>query len=286
MKGFDYVIPSDLKEAYSIVKAHGEKARYIAGGTDILVRLKQGAIRLECLVSLRRLSELKGINLEDRALRIGGVTTFRELVGSHLVQKELPVLVEASKVLANPQVRNVATLSGNLCNGAPSADSAPPLMVLETTLLLVGEKGERRVPIGEFFTGPGQTVKAHEEILKEVSVRLPSNGEQVHFMKFGRTSQDIAIVNGAICMAVEKDEVKSVRIALGAVAPTPIRLMRVEERLLGNRLSKALLDEVQGLAEKEVSPISDVRASMEYRRHLSGVVVRRLIQKATGKMDL
>lgn len=286
MKRFDYVIPTDLKEAYAIVKAHGERARYIAGGTDILVRLKQGAVGPECLVSLRRLSELKGISLEDRTLRIGGITTFRELIGSDLVQRELPVLAEASKVLANPQVRNVATLSGNLCNAAPSADSAPPLMVLETTLLLVGEKGERRVPIGEFFIGPGQTLKAHEEILKEVSVKLPSDGEQVYFMKFGRTSQDIAIVNGAICMALEKDEVKSVRIALGAVAPTPIRLIRVEERLLGNRLSKALLDEVQGLAEKEVSPISDVRASMEYRRHLSGVMVKRLIQKVTGKMDL
>lgn len=286
MKRFDYVIPKDLKEAISILKAHGERARYIAGGTDILVRLKQGFIGLDCLVSLRRLPELKGISLEDRTLKIGGLTTFREIVGSELLQRELPVLVEASKVLANPQIRNVATLSGNLCNAAPSADSAPPLMVLETTLVLVGEGSERRVPIGDFFLGPGQTSKAHEEILKEVSIKLPSDGEQVHFMKIGRTSQDIAIVNGAICMALEKDEIKLVRIVLGAVAPTPLRLRKVEERLLGNKITKGLLDEAQALAEKEVSPISDVRASEEYRRHLSGVVTRRLIQKASGKMDL
>ncbi len=286
MNRFDYIIPKDLEEAISLVKGYGLEARYVAGGTDLLVRLKQRALRVNYLVSLRRIGELKGISRENGSVRIGGMTTFREILRSEIVQSHLPVLIEASKVLANPQVRNVATISGNICNAAPSADSLPPLMVLGATLTLRGPEGDRTIPLEDFFEGPGKTRKANDEVLLGLSVRMPDQETRFSFQKIGRVSQDIAIVNGAIAISLEKEEVRSVRLVLGAVAPVPLRLRGVEERLTGQRLTGHLLDEAQKMAEKEVQPISDVRASEEYRRHLSGVVVRRLIEKASGIEDL
>lgn len=282
MKRFDYIIPKDLKEAISCVKGLGERAKYIAGGTDILVRLKQRAVDLDCLVSLRRLPELHGISLNSQGIVIGGATPIRHLLGSEIIQRHVPVLIEALRVLANPQVRNVASLSGNICNAAPSADSVPPLMALETTLHLEGDRGRRTVALEDFFLGPGQTQRQNEEVLTQISIKLPSKDQRFAFEKIGRVSQDIAIVNGAICLSMEKGEIRDVKIVLGAVAPTPLRLVRLEERLRGERLSSTLIHEIQKMAEREVRPISDVRASEEYRRHISGIVVKRLIERAAG----
>jgi carbon-monoxide dehydrogenase medium subunit len=286
MNRFEYVMPATIKEAIEAISAYGEGARYIAGGTDVLVRVKAG-LKVDCLVSLRRVKELKGIALGNGGgtFSMGGGTTFREILKSDLLRENLPALWEASKVLANPQVRNVATIAGNISNAAPSADSVPPLMVLDTFLVLEGPSGTRTMPIQEFFLGPGATKKDPREVLKEIRVRVPGPDTRTSFIKIGRVSQDIAIANGAISLDMDRGTVKDVRICLGAVAPTPLRLHAIEERLRGNEITETLLKEVQRMAEKEVSPISDVRASEDYRRHLSGVIVKRLILMAQGQKE-
>jgi len=282
MKRFDYLMPSSIKEAIEAHLQYGNRAKFISGGTDVLVKMKQKALDVDCLISLRRIPELKGIEANGNSIRIGAMTTFREIIGSSLIKERLPALWKASSVLANPQIRNVATIGGNISNAAPSADSVPPLMVLDTKLIIQTSNGLREEVLEDFFLGPGSTKLKEGEVLKEIVVKLPSLECKTFFIKIGRVSQDIAVVNGAIAMETEGDEVKKVRCVLGAVAPTPLRLKGVEEKLLGQKITPDLIKEVQHLAEAEVRPITDVRASMEYRRHLSGVIVKRLIEMAIG----
>ncbi len=273
---YEYLIATSLDEAFAFFKAYGERARYIAGGTDIIVRLKQRALDLDCLVSLRRIPDLSHIR-DGEYIRIGGLCTFRELLDSEVVKRELPSLSAAASVLANPQVRNVATIGGNLCNAAPSADSVPPLMALDAKVVLRGPEGKREVNLEDFFIGPGKTAKESYEILEEIIVRPPGSSWKTSFLKMGRVKQDIAVVNVGVALALEGSWVKEARIVAGAVGPTPLRLYKAEERLKGNEVNQGLLSEVQEIVEKEVRPISDVRASLEYRRHLSGVLVKRAI---------
>jgi len=282
MKRFDYLMPTNIKEAIEAQLQYGERAKFISGGTDVLVRLKQRALDVDCLVSLRRIPELKGIEANGNTIRIGAMSTFRELIQSQLIKEQLPGLWKAARVLANPQIRNVATIGGNISNAAPSADSVPPLMVLNTNLLIHTPNGLREEALEDFFLGPGKTRLKEGEVLKEIVVNLPPVNCKTFFVKVGRVSQDIAVVNGAMAIELEGDQVKTVKCVLGAVAPTPLRLKGVEQRLLGQKIDPHLLRDVQQLAEEEVRPISDVRASAEYRRHLSGVIVRRLIEMATG----
>ncbi|MBW1869374.1 MAG: FAD binding domain-containing protein [Deltaproteobacteria bacterium] len=164
MQKFDYYQPESLKEAYGLMEKHGGSARYIAGGTDIIWRIKQGVIEADALISLRGIESLVGVSLNG-GLTLGSMALFRDIERNSAIISGYPSLAQAVSVLANPQVRNVATVGGNLCNGAPSADCAPPLMVLEAELTLEGPGGKREVPIGDFFTGPGQTCMDKTEVL-------------------------------------------------------------------------------------------------------------------------
>ncbi|HUU80503.1 MAG TPA: FAD binding domain-containing protein, partial [Acidobacteriota bacterium] len=232
MKKFAYYQPQTLQEAFGLMDKLKGRARYVAGGTDVIVRLKQKAIEPQALISLTRIDALKGIT-HDGGVSLGSMTLLRDLERDHTITRDYPALAQAVKVLANPQVRNVATVGGNLCNSAPSADSAPPLMVLEARLILEGPDGLREVPIDEFFTGPGENSMGPSEILREISIPEKAARTGMAFLKIGRVAQDIAVANAAALVVMDGKMCRKCRLVSGAVAPIPLRLTRTEALLEG-----------------------------------------------------
>lgn len=277
MQKFDYYQPESLKEAYGLMEKHGGNARYIAGGTDIIWRIKQGVIEADALISLRGIESLVGVSLNG-GLTLGSMALFRDIERNSAIISGYPSLAQAVSVLANPQVRNVATVGGNLCNGAPSADCAPPLMVLEAVLTLEGPSGKREVPVGDFFTGPGQTCMDRTEVLTQIKIPKMTPNSGTIFLKKGRVTQDIAIVNAAALLVMEGKVCRKCRLTVGAVAAVPLRLSEVEELVEGQEIAPDLLDRVGEMVEHAVSPITDVRSTEEYRRAMSGVLVKRAIK--------
>lgn len=284
MKRFDYYQPQTLKEAISLMEKLKGRAKYIAGGTDILVRIKQRAIQPEALVSLRGVSTLNNIS-HNGGLSLGSMVPFRDLERDPVIARKYPLLAQAVSHLANPQVRNVATVGGNLCNSAPSADSAPPLMVMEATLKLQGPGGEREIPIDDFFTGPGENCMEAEEALTEIQVSERADHTGMAFLKAGRVAQDIAIVNAAALVVMDKKKCQRCRLAVGAVAPVPLRLKKVEKLIEEEEIGPELLGRVVQMVEQEVNPITDVRSTEEYRRIMSGVLIKRAIRQAMKQIN-
>ena len=284
MKKFDYYQPETLEEAYRLMEKIKGGARYIAGGTDLIANMKKGVIQPDALISLKRIKSLTGIS-HNRELVLGSMTLLRDIEKHPGIAQEYPALVHAVKVLATPQIRNVATIGGNLCNSAPSADCAPPLLVMEASLTLKAPGGEREVPIEDFFKGPGQTCTEAPEILATITIPPPNEATTMTFLKLGRVSTDIAVVNAAACLTMKKTVCVKCRLAVGAVAPVPIRLRSVEKMIEGNEISPELLDRAGKMVQDEVSPITDVRSTEEYRRIMSGVLVKRAIEHATRGME-
>ena len=279
MKRFEYYKPKSLREAYALMEKHQGRARYIAGGTDVMVRINQKTLHPDALVSLRGLEELKGIG-QNGGITLGSMTLLRDIERDFLIARHYPALTRAVAWLANPQIRNVATIGGNLCNAAPSADGAPPLMVAEATLTIEGPEGTRDVPVEDFFTGPGGNCMEPWEILKTIHLPKLPDRTGTAFLKLGRTRQDLAIVNASALLVMENGVCKKCRLAIGAVAPVPLRLKKVEEMVEGRKIDSDLLHHVGTTVEKEVRPITDVRSTEEYRRTVSGVLVRRAIGQA------
>ena len=279
MKKFDYHMPETLKEAYGLMEKYQGKARYIAGGTDVIVRIKARALEPDALVSLRHIEELQGVHWNG-GLRLGSMTLFRDMERDIEITRKYPALAQAVRVLANPQVRNVATIGGNLANAAPSADCAPPLLVLEAALTLEGPGGTREVSMEDFFTGPGKTSLKSTEVLKAISIPGLNQGTGSAFLKAGRVSQDISLINAAALVVMDGAVCTTCRLAAGAVAPVPLRLKKAEQAVEGQKITPDLLEHVKGLAEEEVTPITDVRSTAEYRRVMSGVLVKRAIAQA------
>lgn len=279
MKKFNYYQPETLKDAYSLMEKLKGEARYVAGGTDIIVNIKNRVIQPDALISLRGIKELAGIRLNGE-LMLGSMTPLRDLERDPRIGNGYPALARAAMILATPQIRNVATIGGNLCNAAPSADCAPPLLVVEARLTLEGLGGRREVSIEDFFKGPGQTCMDATEILTQIRIFPPREHTGMTFVKLGRVSTDIALVNAAACITMEGKTCSRCRLAVGAVAPFPLRLISVEQMIEGEEPSAELLDRAARMVADEVKPITDIRSTAEYRRITSGVLVKRAIEGA------
>ncbi|NSW83589.1 MAG: xanthine dehydrogenase family protein subunit M [Syntrophothermus sp.] len=282
MKRFQYLKPATLEEALEALAEYPSgRARVIAGGTDLVPALRASTVDVDCLVDIQGLG-LDEIRELDGELRIGALATFSAIAQNKLIRTRIPVLAQAAVEIGAVQTRNLATIGGNLCSAVPSLDSAPPLMVLEAKLFIVSKAGARMVPIEEFFLGPRLTVLRKDEILTEIRVPLKSNNFGASFIKFGRRkAMSLAIVNVAAgLMLNNQQEIIEARIALGAVAPTPILACKAQARLLGQKPAPELFAEVAQIAAGETAPITDLRASAEYRRHLSEVLVRRALAAA------
>lgn len=272
----EYHRAASIDEATSLLARFGAKARVVAGATDLIAERPE----VERLVDITSLP-LDYIQQDGAGLRIGTLTTVESLRRSELLNGPYSVLVEVASQFGHRNVRNLATIGGNLCSSVPSADMAPPLIVLDSSAHIASLRGERTVPIEEFFVSVRENALEEDEMLIEVQVPPQPTRTGTAFDKIGRTSVDIALVNVAVRLTLGEDDVCSdVRIALGSVAPTPMRSARAEGLLMGKRLDGALIDEAAQAASEEIKPISDVRSSAEYRRDASKVLTKRCILRA------
>lgn len=285
LKGFEFLNPRSILEACQYLEQYGSSAKLIAGGTDLVVQMKGKLLAPNPLIDLQRVPELSGIQRNGRALRIGALVRHAELERSPLLQGGWAILGEAAHKIGSPQIRNLGTIGGNLSNASPAADTAPALLVLEGELTLASSRGQRRIPIDAFFEGPGMTVLQKDEILKEIWIPEAPLNARTAYLKLGRRkSLDLALVSVAVLLAVDPEtkSCQEARVALGAVAPRPIRAKGTEQFLLGKTLEEGVIEEAGRKAREECSPISDIRAQAEYRREMVKVLIRRAIQKALG----
>ncbi len=276
MKPFEYFAPTTLTEACALLARHNGSARVVAGGTDLLLKMKAGRLAPKVIVNIKRLPDLRGVAQSPLTnyLSLGALTTLEQLRTAPLVRQHYPALAHAASTMASVQIRNLATVGGNLCNAAPSADLAPILIALNATTRIVGPGGERRVPLDEFFTGPGATVLTPGELLVAVELPPPA-GPAVYLKHSPRECMDIAIVGVGIALQVKNNHCESARIVLGAVAPVPLRARRAETELLDRPLTPERIDRAAQFAAEDSTPIDDVRGSAWYRRKIVSVLVRR-----------
>lgn len=281
---FNYLAPTTLDEALSLLSEYKGRAKVIAGGTDLVPKLKRREIRApEYVIDLKGIPRLDKINYDASGLSFGALVTIGMVETSAKIRQKFAILAQAAQSMASPQVRNRGTIAGNICNAVPSADSAPPLLTLGARLKIVSGKGERTVNIEDFFTGPGQTALDEDEILREIQIAdMPPNGKGVYLKLTPRRAMDLAIVGVAAVVVLEDSVSKDIRIALGAVAPTPIRAKKAEAILKGQRFDEALIEKAAKTAAAEARPIDDHRASAEYRRDMVEVLVKRTIKQAIG----
>jgi carbon-monoxide dehydrogenase medium subunit len=289
LRRFDYYAPETLQEATTLLHTRGEGGKILAGGTDLLVQIKEAGLRPAYVVSLRKLSELRAIRTDpDGTLRIGPLMDMATAAEHPDVGGRYPIIADGAGVVGSVQTRNLATLGGNLCNAAPSADTAPPFLALDASVRIAGPGGngaglaERVVPLRELFTGPGRTVLRPDEIVAEIVVPpQPARSGGYYERHTPRKEMDIAVVGVGVQLSLTEDgRVGDVRIALGAVAPTPVRAVQAEERLRGREPADDLIAETGRTAAGEASPISDVRGSAEFRRELVRAMTERCIRRA------
>ena len=276
-----YLAPRSLAEAAAFLA--GGPATILAGGTDLMPQSRSGKLKFAPrLVNIQHVPELRGVTFGTSAVRIGALTSISELHGNRLVRERLPILWDACDHFASPQIRNAATLGGNLCNASPAGDTLVPLVVLDARVVLAGAAGgelaERVVPVADFLVGPGRTRREPQELVVAIEIPMPAAGWVDRFVKFGtRAGLDISAVAVGLGGVWRDGTLGSPRIAFGAVAPTVIRAPAAE-RVLGSRaLDAATIEETVRTADAEIRPISDVRATDWYRHELARNLLRRML---------
>lgn len=274
LPSFTYHEPHSLKEALRLLDELGGDAKILAGGTDLLVYMKYGLLRPRHIVNIKRIPGLRGIEEKGGYIAIGALTRLSEIERSPLIKKYFPALHEAARSMASVQVRNMATIGGNLCNASPAADTAPPLMVYKTIIYAVNVDGEKKFDINEFFKGPKKTVLEPRDILTWILVWKPPPRTGSSFIKIARTMMDLAKINVATRVTLRDGVIEEAAVALGAVAPTPVRARSVEEELIGHEPSRELVEKASRRVVDDIDPITDVRSTAEYRRSVAPVVVR------------
>jgi len=281
MKPFEHFQPNSLKEAIKVLSIKVKDTKVIAGGTDLLNAMRDGETGFKCLVDLKGIKELDYIKYKAKeGLRIGALTRIRDIETSSEIRKKYPLLSEAAHTIGSVQIRNMATIGGNLCNAAPSADMAPALIALGAKGKVQGAKGKRTIPIEDFFVGPGETQLKKGEILTEIVVPNLAKDTCGVYIKHGlRKAMDIAIVSVCVLITRGNGKLKGAKIVLGAVAPTPLRAKNAEKILLDGNLNEDSIKEAAEEAAKACLPISDIRGSEWYRREIVKVLVRRGIRK-------
>lgn len=281
---FDYYAPQTVQEVSSLLSQFGSKAKILSGGTDLMVKMKHGVAAYETLISLKELSELREIRYEQgKGVVIGSRATHNELVNSPVLNEKYLSVSEAAHHMASNQIRNLGTVGGNIVNAVPSADLPPILIALGATISMSGPNGERTMPLEEFFVCPGQTVLAENEVVTHFTIPDQASTGST-YIKFGlRRSGALAVVGAAVAVTMEGKIIKDARIALGAVAPTPMRAKKAEAVLNGQEYSEDLLEKAGAAASLECSPISDIRGSEDYRRDMVRVFTKRALKAAITK---
>jgi len=280
---YAYHRPRSIEEAFRL-QAECPGARFIAGGTDLMVRIRSRELRPQALISLRAIPGLSGVTDGD-PVEVGALTTISELIENRLLADRFPVLLQAARRLGGVQIRNAATIGGNLCNCSPCADTATPLLVLGARVRLQSAEGSREIPIEEFFVGPGRTCSPPGELLTAVLLPVQTGDVRAMFRKKGRVQMDLAIASTSVLLEMDGAVCKRARIAAGSCAEVPLRLGGAEAILEGKEHTPALAGEAAAEAARAVSPISDVRASADYRRRMISVYVQRSIAELSGREE-
>jgi carbon-monoxide dehydrogenase medium subunit len=297
MDEFKYISPTSLDETLALISEYKGRAKVIAGGTDILAKLKKGLPLPEILINIEGVRDLDYIKYDIAGgLSIGAATPVASLECSPLIKSRFPVLSQAAAMLGSPVIRSRATIGGNICNAAPSADTAPALMALGARIRITGRDGETVVPLENFFAGPGETVLKPGHILVEIQVpEMPPVSGAAYIKQKRRAGADLAVAGVAVMITLENESgitgsspsvdmtnsvLKDVRIVLGAVAPTPIRAIEAENILRGQKISGELMTEAGQAAADASRPINDGRSTADYRKKLVAVLVPRAIKQA------
>lgn len=283
MSKFNYISPNTKEEVLKILKQEKSKACIVAGCSNILPYIRDKIISEKLLLNISGVEELNYIKKSEGKLCIGAATTIYDLINSKIIREECNVLYQAAQQFADPTIRNSATIGGNLADASPAADVAPPLLVLDAVLEVESMDEKREISLNNFFVGPRKTVLHDDEMITSIKIKDNSINKNGCFIKLGlRQAMAISLATVALILEVEKDKVADVRIAMGSIAPTPLRLIKVEEFLKNKKIDGELIEEAIKKVREEVKPIGDVRASAEYRRYLSGILFKRAFEKLTN----
>lgn len=289
LPNFDYIAVKSLEEASGLVKEKGSKCVLMAGGTDVILLLKENVLKeVDTVIDIKNIPGLKQLDYEEgKGVTVGALTKLFAVQNSEMIHEQMPAVADAAHYVASAQVRRKGTMAGNICNASPSADTAPILLAMNASVRTFDEDGGREIPVNEFFKGVKKTVlnKEKGEILTQIFIPELKSGEGSAYFKHSvRKAMDLAIVGVAAWVKMDGNKVADCRIAMGGVGITPLRAPKAEQLLIGKEITEELLEEVGTQASLECSPISDVRASREYRTDMIRVYTKRAIKKAVETM--
>jgi len=289
MKKFQYLRPASVDEACALKARHGSAAQFIAGGTDLLLEWRSGAVDFDYCIDLTYISELRFIHVSGEKIAIGPLTTLAEIANATRRGPIVDCLSRAASRMCTPQLRTTATIGGNICHASPCSDMAALLTCVDAITTVQSEAGSRTIPMGEFFTGVNETAVGSEELLTGISIPVPAARTEAAFGRATRVTTDLAQASAAVRLSTEDHAtVSAARIVIGACAPVPVSSRAAGELLVGLKLAdpdRATIELAADRAEWETSPISDIRCSDDYRREVSKVLVRRAIDEAVGRLN-
>ena len=288
MKWFDYENPKTLSEATALLTKYGDDACLIAGGTDLIVQMRIGRRTPKVIVNTKSIAEMNELTCDNSGLTIGAAVPCYKIYQHPEIPIMYPGIVDSASLIGGIQIQGRATLGGNLCNAAPSADAIPSLIVNKATCNIVGSRGIRSIPVEEFCTGPGQNILENDELLVSLSFPKPESNFGARYIRFTpRDEMDIAVAGAGVSITLENEVIKSICVVLASVAPTPLLVKEITEELTDTKLSPDTLSRAGELAKQAARPIADMRGTIEYRKHLSDVLTKRAladsIQRTKGR---
>jgi carbon-monoxide dehydrogenase medium subunit len=280
-----YESPKSLAQALSLLATAGEKGRMLAGGTDLLIQMRAGVRRPEHIIDAKTIPELQILSFSPReGLRLGAAVPCCRIIEDAAVRQHYPGLAEAAGLIGSVQIQSRSSVGGNLCNGSPAADTTPALIALGAICHIASSKGTRTVPVEDFVVSPGRTVLQPDELLVEFRIPAPKPHSSDCYQRFiPRNEMDIAVVGVGASVTLDGKTCRAARIALGAVAPTPLFAREASASLVGKPLNDDTIAAAAALAQKVAVPITDMRGTAEYRTHLVGVLTRRVVKEATER---
>lgn len=286
MRAVQYVAPRTLDEAVAALAEAGPTARVLSGGTDIIIQAREGRKDVSVFVDVKKVPETMAVTVDDEGLTIGASVPCAELYENPQIVSRYPALIDSASLIGGIQIQSRASLGGNLCNASPAADSIPTLIVLGATCLIAGPGGRREIPVEQFCTGPGTNALQPGEILVSLRLPAPQPNSGAAFERFiPRNEMDIAVCNAAASVRLDADgrRFEAARVAVGAVAPTPLLVEVAGSTLAGKEVSDARIAVAAEEAGQAANPITDMRGSISQRRHLAGVLTRRVIERAVER---